>query len=195
MTKKRPAYKRKTKETDITIHKFNLRGRGKVRIKTEMNFFGHMLTLLTLHAGFDIDMEIKGDLQVDHHHTVEDSGIVLGQVVAKKLGNKKGIRRYGQSLLPMDETLVLVGLDFSGRPVYQSNLKFSRKRVGDFDTELCDEFFRALATHAGLTLHLKMERSKNTHHLLEAAFKATGRALRMALEKDSRKVTSKGIID
>ncbi len=195
MAKRKPIYRRRTKETDITIRTFNLRGKGKAKIKSDMNFFGHMLTLLTLHAGFDIDMEIKGDLEVDHHHSVEDAGIALGQVIAKKLGVKKGIRRYGQSLLPMDETLVLAGLDFSGRPVFQSDLKFSRKKVGDFDTELFDEFFRALATHAGITLHLKMERSKNTHHLLEAAFKATGRALRMALEKDGRKVTSKGIID
>ncbi len=195
MAKRKPIYRRKTKETDITVWKFKLRGKGNVNIKCEMNFFSHMLTLLAFHAGFDLDMDIKGDLQVDHHHSVEDTGIVLGQVISKALGKKQGIKRYGQSLLPMDETLVLVGLDFSGRPMFESNLKFSRKQVGDFDTELFAEFFRAFATHAGITLHFKMERSKNTHHLIEAAFKATGRALRMAIEPDKAATSTKGRID
>jgi len=192
---KKPILKRKTTETEITISSFRLRGKGKVKVKSEMNFFGHMLELLAFHAGFDLEIEIKGDLQVDHHHSVEDTGIVLGQAIAKQLGSKQGIKRYGQSLLPMDETLVLVGLDFSGRPIYESDLKYKRQRIGDFDTELVDEFMRALASHAGLTLHIKMERGRNTHHLIEAAFKATGRALRMALERGKAATSTKGKID
>jgi imidazoleglycerol-phosphate dehydratase len=192
---KKPIIKRKTRETDITIKSFRLRGKGKVKVKSGMNFFGHMLELLAFHAGFDLDIEIKGDLQVDHHHSVEDTGIVLGQAIARQLGKKQGIKRYGQSLLPMDETLVLVGLDFSGRPIYESDLRYKRQTIGDFDTELVDVFMCALASHAGLTLHLKMERSKNTHHLIEAAFKATGRALRMALERGKTATSTKGRID
>jgi len=176
---------RNTKETEITLN-LDLNGSGNISIDTGIGFFDHMLELFCYHGFIDIDIEVDGDLYVDEHHTVEDVGIVLGQAISKALGDKAGIRRYGEFTLPMDETLVQVVLDLSGRPYYRDNLEFSRELVGDFPVELFEEFFRALTNNCGMTLHIRMINSGNAHHLIEACFKAFGRALDHALEIDDR---------
>ncbi len=176
---------RNTKETAIKL-KLDLNGSGKISIDTGIGFFDHILELFSYHGFIDMNIEVDGDLYVDEHHTVEDVGIVLGQAVSKALGEKAGIRRYGNYTLPMDETLVQVVLDLSGRPYYADNLEFSREIVGDFPVELFAEFFRALTNNCGMTLHIRMLRSGNAHHLIEACFKAFGRAFDQALEIDDR---------
>ncbi|MFP4661061.1 MAG: imidazoleglycerol-phosphate dehydratase HisB [Halanaerobiales bacterium] len=176
---------RKTKETEISL-KLNLEGNGDSDIDTGIGFFDHMLELFSCHGFINLDISVNGDLYVDEHHTVEDVGIVLGQAISKALGEKRGIRRYGDVTLPMDETLVQVVLDLSGRPYYLDDLKFSREIVGDFPVELFEEFFRALTNNSGMNLHILMIRPGNAHHVIEACFKAFGRALDQALQRDNR---------
>jgi imidazoleglycerol-phosphate dehydratase len=180
---------RKTGETDIVI-KLAVDGEGKSTIATGIPFFDHMLTLFAKHALFDLDVQAKGDVQVDFHHTVEDVGIVLGQVIAKALGDKSGMVRYGNFHLPMDETLVRVALDFSGRPLLvwraPKAINLNRLRAGDFPAQLTIEFLRALAQQADLTLHVEVLYSDDTHHLIEAVFKGVARALEQAVRRDPR---------
>ena len=188
-TKRNAQIARKTAETDITI-KLNVDGSGKSTIKTGVPFFDHMLTLFAKHALFDLDVRVKGDIEVDFHHTVEDTGIVLGQVISKALGDKSGMVRYGNFHLPMDETLVRVALDFSGRPLLvwraPKAINLNRLRAGDFPAQLTIEFLRAFAQQAGLTLHVEVLYSDDTHHLIEAVFKGLARALEQAVRRDPR---------
>jgi imidazoleglycerol-phosphate dehydratase len=176
---------RTTAETDIRAT-LALDGTGQVRVATGIGFLDHMLTALGRHALFDLSVEAKGDLHIDFHHTTEDVGIVLGQALRKALGDKRGIRRYGHSLLPMDEALAEAAVDISGRPFLAWSVPFARDKVGEMDTELFEEFFRAFAYNAGITLHLALKAGTNAHHVAEACFKALARALRMAVEADPR---------
>ena len=180
---------RVTGETDIQI-KLALDGGGNSRVATGIPFFDHMLTLFAKHALFDLDVRAQGDVQVDFHHTVEDTGIVLGQALARALGDKKGLVRYGNFHLPMDETLVRVALDFSGRPLLvwrePKGLNLNRLKAGDFPAQLTVEFLRAFAQEAGLTLHVEVFYSNETHHLVEAVFKGLARALEQAVRRDPR---------
>lgn len=168
--------KRTTAETDIALT-LNLDGSGKADICSGCGFLDHMLTLFTAHSGFDLSLVCKGDTYVDDHHSVEDIGICLGKALAEALGDKKGIARYADITLPMDEALVLCALDISGRAVLCTDLTLPAQKVGTFDTELCEEFLAALVRTAGLTLHIRQLAGKNTHHILEAVFKALGRVL------------------
>lgn len=172
---------RVTGETDITVD-LSLEGDGRAKTDTGVPFFNHMLELFTRHGGFDLEINAAGDLAVDAHHTVEDTGICLGQAIREVLGDKSGIERYGHVLLPMDEALAAVAVDISGRGYLAFDVPMPAGRVGDFDTELVEEFLRALALNAGLTLHVQMLAGKNTHHIIEAVFKGLGRALRSAVE-------------
>ena len=174
---------RKTAETDVSLT-LALDGRGTAEVKTGCGFLDHMLTLLARHARFDLTVTCVGDTYVDDHHTVEDVGIVLGTALSEALGEKRGITRYGQSLLPMDETLVLVAADLSGRAYLGFDLPFPTEKIGSFDTELCKEFFTAFARCAAMTLHIRLMAGENSHHIAEAAFKGTGRALRAAVSID-----------
>lgn len=176
---------RTTKETDITV-KLNLDGSGKAGIETGIGFFNHMLEGFVKHGFFDLEMSVKGDLQVDGHHTVEDAGIVLGDAIRKAVGDKVGIKRYGSFILPMDEVLVLCAVDLCGRPCLSFTCDFTAERVGYLDTELVREFFHAVAYRAGMNLHLKMLTPGNNHHMIEAMFKAFAKALDEALSKDER---------
>lgn len=176
---------RTTKETDIQIS-LDLDGTGITDIDTGVPFFDHMLDAFGRHGLFDLTVHCKGDVEVDAHHTVEDCGIVLGQALAQALGDKRGITRYGSSLLPMDETLVMAAVDFSGRGGCYAELDIPAPSVGTFDTELGMEFFIALATNAGMTLHVRQLAGSNSHHILEAAFKAVTRACREAVAIDPR---------
>ena len=177
---------RNTAETDITVT-VDLDGTGAYDIATGVGFFDHMLDQLARHSLIDITVRCTGDLHIDDHHSVEDVGIALGQAIAQAAGDKRGIRRYGACLLPMDDALVRCALDLSGRPFLVWNMAFATPKIGTFDTELVREFFQALASHAGLTLHIDALHGFNSHHLAEAAFKATARALREAVETDPRK--------
>ena len=176
---------RHTKETKVELS-LNLDGRGSATVHTGVGFFDHMLDLLSRHSLIDLDVKAEGDLQVDQHHTVEDVGIVLGQALEKALGDKRGIYRYGWSLVPMDESLAQVALDLSGRPAFVFNVIFSGPTIGDFQTELVEEFFKALATSARMNLHVAVPYGTNNHHVAEAIFKATAKALRQAVSKDPR---------
>ena len=176
---------RKTGETDIS-DKLNLDGTGKTQINTGIGFFNHMLDSFARHGLFDLEVSADGDLDVDSHHTIEDTGIVLGQAIKEAAGDKKGIKRFGECILPMDESLVLCALDLSGRPYLMYNLGFSVPKVGDFDTEMVHEFFYAVSYSAGINLHLKMLDGVNNHHIIEASFKAFAKALDMALGYDGR---------
>mgnify|MGYP001290565687 CR=1 FL=1 len=167
---------RTTKETDIQME-FNLDGKGNSQIETGIGFLNHMLDSFTRHGFFDMKLCVKGDLYVDSHHTVEDTGIVLGQAIKKTLGDKKGIRRYGFFMLPMDEALVSCAVDLSGRHYLSYDLKFNNDRIGYMDTELIKEFFYALSYNAGINLHINMIKGENSHHIAEAAFKAFAKAL------------------
>lgn len=177
---------RKTAETEITLS-VNLDGTGSYDNATGVGFFDHMLDQLARHALIDLKIRATGDLHIDDHHTVEDVGITLGQALARALGDKRGIRRYGACLLPMDDALVRAALDLSGRPYLVWNLTFPAAKIGSFDTELVREFFQALTTHAGITLHIDALHGFNAHHLAEACFKAVARALREAVETDPRR--------
>lgn len=175
---------RKTKETDIYL-KINLDGTGESVIDTGCGFFDHMLTLFSKHSRFDLTVKCVGDVKVDYHHTVEDIGIVLGTAIKSALGDKRGITRYGSCTLPMDEALILSAVDVSGRSFLCYGLKPRAKKVGDFDVELSEEFFIALFSNAGINLHLQQLAGKNTHHILEGAFKSVARSLRQAVKIDS----------
>ncbi|MCI9141501.1 MAG: imidazoleglycerol-phosphate dehydratase HisB [Lachnospiraceae bacterium] len=176
---------RTTKETDISVT-LNLDGTGVSEISTGIGFFDHMLEGFSRHGFFDLKCQVKGDLHVDGHHTVEDTGIVLGQALAKALGDKKGIRRYGYFILPMDDALALCAIDLSGRPFLQFDCDFPAERVGEMDTELVREFFYAVSYSAGMNLHIRMLSGYNAHHMTEAIFKAFAKALDQAVETDSR---------
>ena len=176
---------RKTAETEITVA-VNLDGTGVYEIQTGIGFFDHMLDQLARHSLIDITLRAKGDLHIDDHHTVEDCGIALGQALAQALGDKRGIRRYGHFHLAMDDAQVACALDLSARPYLVWNLAFPTAKIGKFDTELVREFFQALATHGGITLHIDLIHGLNSHHIAEAAFKAVARALREAVEQDPR---------
>jgi imidazoleglycerol-phosphate dehydratase len=177
---------RKTAETDITVT-LDLDGTGRYECETGVGFFDHMLDQLSRHSLIDLTAHAKGDLHVDDHHTVEDTGIALGQALTTALGDKRGIRRYGACLLPMDDALVRASLDLSGRPYLVWNVEMPTAKIGTFDTELVREFFQALSTHGGITLHVDALHGLNSHHIAEAAFKAMARALREAVETDPRK--------
>ncbi|WP_172326830.1 imidazoleglycerol-phosphate dehydratase HisB [Mangrovicoccus sp. HB161399] len=177
---------RKTAETDITLT-VDLDGTGTYDVKTGVGFFDHMLDQLARHSLMDLTLRATGDLHIDDHHTVEDCGIAIGQALSKAVGDKKGILRYGSCLLPMDDALVRAALDLSGRPFLVWNVDFPTQKIGTFDTELVREFFQAIATHGGITLHVDCLHGVNSHHIAEAAFKAVARALRDALETDPRK--------
>lgn len=177
--------KRRTGETDISI-RFALDGEGKAKVHSGIGFFDHMLHLFTAHGLFDLDLQCNGDIHVDGHHSVEDIGIALGEALKDALGDKKGIARYGSFYLPMDESLAFVAVDISGRPFLVYDGGEMAPMIGDYDTELTEEFLRAFAFHGGLTLHVKILYGKNSHHKVEAIFKALGHALRIAAEKDPR---------
>ena len=176
---------RKTGETDITVE-LNLDGTGKARIETGIGFFDHMLDAFTRHGFFDLTVRAKGDLNVDGHHTVEDVGIVLGQAIAEALGDKAGIRRYGDCILPMDESLALAAVDLCGRPYFVMDADITAPMVGDFDTELVHEFFYAVSYGAMMNLHLRILTGTNAHHMIEAMFKAFSKALDQAAAFDPR---------
>jgi imidazoleglycerol-phosphate dehydratase len=176
---------RTTSETDIRLT-LSLDGSGRSQIATGIGFLDHMLTALARHGLFDLTVQAKGDLHIDFHHTTEDIGIVLGQAFAKALGEKRGIRRFGHALVPMDETLAEAAVDISGRPFLAWDVTFKRPKIGEMDTELFEEFFRAFAMNALVTLHVTRRAGRNAHHVAEACFKATARALRMAVEADPR---------
>jgi imidazoleglycerol-phosphate dehydratase len=177
---------RTTAETEITVS-LALDGTGTYNNATGVGFFDHMLDQLARHALIDMEVSAKGDLHIDDHHTVEDVGICLGQALAQALGDKRGIRRYGACLLPMDDALVRAALDLSGRPYLVWNLDMPTAKIGSFDTELVREFFQAFSSHGGITLHVEKLAGINSHHIAEAAFKAVAQALRAAVEPDPRK--------
>jgi len=176
---------RKTSETDIRLS-LDLDGTGRGEIASGIGFLDHMLTALSKHSLIDLKVEAKGDLHIDFHHTTEDIGIVLGQALNKALGEKRGIRRYGSAVVPMDEALAEAAIDISGRPFLAWTVPFTRDKVGEMDTELFEEFFRAFAMNAGITLHIILKAGTNQHHIAEGVFKAVARALRMAVEPDPR---------
>jgi imidazoleglycerol-phosphate dehydratase len=176
---------RNTSETQIRV-KINLDGTGQQKLATGVPFLDHMLDQIARHGMVDLEVEAHGDLHIDDHHTVEDVGITLGQAVAKALGDKKGVRRYGHSYVPLDEALTRVVIDLSGRPGLEFHIPFTRARIGTFDVDLTIEFFRGFVNHAAATLHIDTLRGINAHHQVETAFKAFGRALRMAMEFDER---------
>jgi len=176
---------RNTKETKIGV-KLNLDGKGVAKIATGVPFLDHMLEQVARHGAFDLDISAKGDLHIDAHHTVEDIGITLGQAFAKAAGDKKGVRRYGHAYVPLDEALSRAVVDLSGRPGLEYHIEFTRARIGEFDVDLVHEFFQGFVNHAQVTLHLDSLKGTNAHHQAETAFKAFGRALRMAVEPDPR---------
>jgi len=182
---RRATIRRKTNETDIRL-KLNLDGRGKSRVSTGIRFFDHLLDLVARHGAFDLAITAKGDLDVDQHHTVEDVGITLGEAVVKALGDKRGILRAGYFLMPMDETLAAAAIDLSGRPYCVVHAKISAKRVGDFTSELTEDFFQGFAQAARANVHLRCLYGRSSHHQIEALFKAFARALRFAVSKDQR---------
>jgi len=188
---------RKTKETSIEAE-VNLDGKGVYKIDTGIGFLNHMLEQLSKHSLVDINLKAKGDLHIDLHHTTEDTGIVLGEAIAKALGDKKGIKRYAHAYIPMDETLSRVSLDISNRPYLVWNVKLKVEKLGEMDTELFKEWFQAFSHSAGITLHIENIYGDNSHHIIESCFKGLARALRLALEKDARAADSlpstKGIL-
>ena len=185
MAERKASVKRDTLETQIEVS-VNLDGSGKASFNTGVPFLEHMLDQIARHGLIDLNIVAKGDLHIDAHHTVEDIGITLGQAVAKALGDKKGIRRYGHAYCPLDEALSRVVIDFSGRPGLEFHAQFTRSSIGSFDTELFYEFFQGFVNHAGATLHIDCLRGRNAHHIAETIFKAFGRAVRFAVEHDDR---------
>jgi imidazoleglycerol-phosphate dehydratase len=187
---------RKTTETAIAVT-VDLDGTGMAKVSTGVGFFDHMLDQIARHALIDLTVEAQGDLHIDDHHTVEDVGIAIGQALAQALGDKRGIRRYGDCRLVMDDTQIACALDLSGRPYLVWNVAFTVPKIGSFDTELVREFFQALSTHGGITLHVDRVHGINSHHIAEAAFKAVARALRQAVEPDPRATgipSTKGVL-
>lgn len=195
MNKDRAALEqRKTKETEISAN-LNLDGEGKSEIKTGIGFFDHMLEQIARHGNIDLELSVKGDLYIDSHHSIEDTGITLGKAFAKALGDKQGITRFSSALVPLDETLVRAVVDISGRPYLYTDLPFTREMVGDFPAEMVVEFMRAFAYNAGITLHLEILHGENCHHQIEAVFKALARALKDAVKIESDKIPStKGVL-
>ena len=191
-------FRRETGETDVFIS-LELDGSGKAESKTGMGFLDHMLTLLAKHGSFDMTVECHGDTWVDFHHSTEDIGICLGKAFREALGEKKGITRYGDILLPMDEALVLMAVDISGRGGFYGDLNIPTEKVGEFDTELCAEFFRAFTRESGITVHLRQLAGENSHHIIEACFKAAGRSLSKAVAIDARNAgkvpSTKGVLE
>jgi imidazoleglycerol-phosphate dehydratase len=185
MAKREAQVTRNTLETQISV-KLDLDGDGRSRLATQVPFLDHMLDQVARHGGFDLEIEAKGDLHIDAHHTVEDIGITLGQAFAQAVGDKKGVRRYGHAYVPLDEALSRVVVDLSGRPGLDFHVDFVRARIGEFDVDLVHEFFQGFVNHALVTLHVDNLRGNNAHHQAETAFKAFARALRMAVETDSR---------
>lgn len=185
MKKRVTTIKRKTKETDISLT-LNLDGSGISHVSTGIGFFDHMIEGFSRHGFFDIDLQVQGDLYVDCHHTIEDVGIVLGKAIEKAVGEKKGIRRYGHVILPMDEALVLCAVDLSGRPYLQHDVMYPTEHIGNVDTEMMREFFYAVSYGAAMNLHLKMLSGMNSHHIAECCFKAFAKALDHATQEDER---------
>ena len=177
--------KRRTAETDISLY-INLDGKGEANVSSGVGFLDHMLTLFARHSGFDLSVTCKGDTEVDFHHSVEDIGIALGQAFNSAVGDKKGIRRYGEAVIPMDEALIMTAVDISGRAYLGYGLEIPAEKVGDFDTELCEEFFAAFVREARVALHIRQLAGKNSHHIIEGAFKSAARSLRAATETDQR---------
>ena len=177
--------KRSTAETDISLY-INLDGKGEANVSSGVGFLDHMLTLFARHSGFDLSVTCKGDTEVDFHHSVEDIGIALGQAFNSAVGDKKGIRRYGEAIIPMDEALIMTAVDISGRAYLGYGLEIPAEKVGDFDTELCEEFFSAFVREARVALHIRQLAGKNSHHIIEGAFKSAARSLRAATETDQR---------
>ena len=185
---------RKTNETNINL-KINLDGNGTSVVKTEVGFLNHMISLLAFHSNIDIELDSKGDIEVCDHHLIEDIGIALGRSINEALGDKKGIKRYGTFFFPMDESLVMVSLDISGRSYLHFEAGFKRESIGNFSTEMVKEFFRAVAFNAGITLHIKVLYGENDHHKIEGIFKCVGRALKEAINIEGNIIpSSKGII-
>ena len=195
---RRAEISRETSETAITVA-LGLDGEGRADIATGIGFLDHMLTALARHGLFDLKVRAKGDLQIDFHHTTEDVGIVIGQCLRQALGDKRGIRRYGAAVIPMDEALAEAAVDISGRPFLAWSVIFAQPKIGEMDTELFEEFFRALAFNAGITLHITQKAGTNAHHVAEACFKALARALREAVEPDPRAISAipstKGVLE
>ncbi len=182
---RKASVERKTKETDIKTS-VNLDGTGKYNVRTGIGFLDHMMEQLSKHSLIDLELDAKGDTHIDFHHTTEDSGIAIGQAVAKAIGDKAGIRRFGHAYIPMDETLSRVALDFSGRPYLIWRVEFTRDKLGEMDTELFKEWFGAFAQAAGITLHVENLYGTNNHHIIESCFKGLAKALRSAMELDER---------
>jgi imidazoleglycerol-phosphate dehydratase len=195
---RRAEISRETSETAITVA-LGLDGEGRADIATGIGFLDHMLTALARHGLFDLKVRAKGDLHIDFHHTTEDVGIVIGQCLRQALGDKRGIRRYGAAVIPMDEALAEAAVDISGRPFLAWSVSFAQHKIGEMDTELFEEFFRALAFNAGITLHVTQKAGTNAHHVAEACFKALARALREAVEPDPRAIgaipSTKGVLE
>lgn len=195
---RRAEISRETSETAITVA-LGLDGEGRADIATGIGFLDHMLTALARHGLFDLKVRAKGDLHIDFHHTTEDVGIVIGQCLRQALGDKRGIRRYGAATIPMDEALAEAAVDISGRPFLAWSVTFAQPKIGEMDTELFEEFFRALAFNAGITLHVTQKAGTNAHHVAEACFKALARALREAVEPDPRAISAipstKGVLE
>lgn len=195
---RRAEISRETSETAITVA-LGLDGEGRADIATGIGFLDHMLTALARHGLFDLKIRAKGDLHIDFHHTTEDVGIVIGQCLRQALGDKRGIRRYGAAVIPMDEALAEAAVDISGRPFLAWSVTFAQPKIGEMDTELFEEFFRALAFNAGITLHVTQKAGSNAHHVAEACFKALARALREAVEPDPRAISAipstKGVLE
>jgi imidazoleglycerol-phosphate dehydratase len=185
MSQREARVTRNTLETQISVT-LNLDGSGAGRLSTQVPFLDHMLEQIARHGVFDLEIEARGDLHIDAHHTVEDIGITLGQAFAQAIGDKKAVRRYGHAYVPLDEALTRVVVDLSGRPGLEFNIEFTRARIGEFDVDLVHEFFQGFVNHAQVTLHIDNLRGTNAHHQAETAFKAFGRALRMAAEIDAR---------
>ena len=189
---------RKTKETEIKIQ-LNIDGKGKYKIQTPVGFLTHMLNAFTKHGLFDIKMKVKGDLEVDQHHTIEDCGIALGQAFKKALGDKRGINRAGYFVYPMDDALAVVAIDIGGRPYLQFDAEFKRRFCGELDTDLLEEFFYGFAVNLGANVVVRMSYGRNDHHKIEAIFKAFAKAMKMACSKDSRAIgaipSTKGVIE
>ncbi len=194
---RRAEIKRDTFETKITMS-IDIDGTGENSISTGIGFFDHMLTHISKHGFMDLDVNAKGDIEVDCHHTIEDVGIVLGKCIAKALGDKKGIKRYGFFILPMDEALILCSMDISGRAYLNFDVTFPTQKCGDMDMEMVEEFFRAVTANAGIDMHIKMLAGKNSHHIAEGVFKAFGKALDMATSYDDRiegVLSTKGMLE
>lgn len=195
---RRAEISRETSETAIIVA-LGLDGEGRADIATGIGFLDHMLTALARHGLFDLKVRAKGDLHIDFHHTTEDVGIVIGQCLRQALGDKRGIRRYGAAVIPMDEALAEAAVDISGRPFLAWSVTFAQPKIGEMDTELFEEFFRALAFNAGITLHVTQKAGTNAHHVAEACFKALARALREAVEPDPRAISAipstKGVLE